>query len=144
MGKVERFEDLKVWQHSIEIGLKIYQLVDQIQVSKDFRAKDQLLGAAISISNNIAEGFEYNSNRQFVRYLGIAKGSAGELRSQLYLLLKAGKITIPDYETLYADLIQISSEIKGFIKYLNDFEARKKAKIKADQFSNLQIFQYFN
>lgn len=126
MAKVERFEDLQVWKHAVEIGLKIYQLVDQNQVSKDFRAKDQLIGAAISISNNIAEGFEYNSTRQFIRYLGIAKGSAGELRSQLFLMLKAEKITQSDYQILYADLIQISSEIKGFIKYLNDFENRKK------------------
>jgi four helix bundle protein len=126
MAKVERFEDLQVWRHAVEIGLKIYQLVDQNQVSKDFRAKDQLIGAAISISNNIAEGFEYNSTRQFIRYLGIAKGSAGELRSQLFLMLKAEKITQSDYQILYDDLIQISSEIKGFIKYLNDFEKRKK------------------
>jgi four helix bundle protein len=128
MAKVERFEDLQVWRHAVEIGLKIYQLVDQNQVSKDFRAKDQLIGAAISISNNIAEGFEYNSTRQFIRYLGIAKGSAGELRSQLFLMLKAEKITQSDYQILYDDLIQISSEIKGFIKYLNDFEKRKKGK----------------
>lgn len=127
MAKVERFEDLKVWQHAIEIGLKIYQLAEQIQVSKDFRSKNQLIGCAISISNNIAEGFEYNSNRQFVRYLAIAKGSAGELRSQLYLLLKAEKISQSDYEILYNDLIQISSEIKGFMKYLNEFEKRKKS-----------------
>lgn len=126
MAKVDRFEDLKIWQHAIEIGLKIYGLVDQNVVSKDFRAKDQLIGAAISISNNIAEGFEYNSNRQFIRYLGIAKGSAGELRSQLFLLLKAGKIEQSDYELLYSDLTQISSEIKGFMKYLNDFETKKK------------------
>ncbi len=127
MAKVERFEDLKVWQHAIEIGLKIYQLVDQIQVSKDFRSKNQLIGSAISISNNIAEGFEYNSNRQFVRYLAIAKGSAGELRSQLYLLVKAEKVTQSDYDILYNDLIQISSEIKGFMKYLNEFENKKKS-----------------
>ncbi len=105
MAKVERFEDLQVWKHAVEIGLKIYQLVVQNQVSRDFRAKDQLIGAAISISNNIAEGFEYNSTRQFIRYLGIAKGSAGELRSQLFLVLKADKITQSDYQILYVDLI---------------------------------------
>jgi four helix bundle protein len=56
-----------------------------------------LIGAAISISNNIAEGFKYNSNKQLIKYLGIAKGSAGELRSQLYLLQKAGKISLEVY-----------------------------------------------
>ena len=91
MSKVERFEDLKVWRHAIEIGLKIYRLVETNHLVKDYRAKDQLIGSAISISNNIAEGFEYNSNRQFIRFLAIAKGSAGELRSQLFLLLEAKK-----------------------------------------------------
>jgi len=128
MAKVNRFEDLKVWQHAIEIGLKIYLLVETNSLFKDYRAKDQLVGVAISISNNIAEGFEYNSNRQFRRYLAIAKGSAGELRSQLYLLHNAKKITSKEYELLYQELIQISSEIKGFIKYLNDFEKRKEIK----------------
>ena len=126
MGKVERFEDLNVWRHAIEIGLKIYRLVETNHLVKDYRAKDQLIGSAISISNNIAEGFEYNSNRQFLRFLAIAKGSAGELRSQLFLLLEAKKITNEEYEALYSELVQVSREIKGFIKYLSDFEKRKK------------------
>lgn len=61
MAKYERFEDLPVWQHAIEVGLKIYQLVDSEKLMKDYRAKDQFVGAAISISNNIAEGFELDS-----------------------------------------------------------------------------------
>lgn len=126
MPKVERFEDLKVWNHAIEIGLKIYRLVETNHLVKDYRAKDQLIGSAISISNNIAEGFEYNSNRQFIRFLAIAKGSAGELRSQLFLLLKAGKITNEEYEALYSELLQVSSELKGFINYLSDFEKKKR------------------
>lgn len=128
MAKVDRFEDLNVWKHAIEIGLKIYQLVESNHLVRDYRAKDQLIGAAISISNNIAEGFEYNSNRQFIKYLAIAKGSAGELRSQLFLLVKANKITEKEYEFLYQEMIQISSEIKGFIKYLKEFEQKKKGK----------------
>lgn len=126
MAKVDRFEDLKVWKDAIQIGLKIYQLVENDQLVRDYRAKDQLVGAAISISNNIAEGFEYNSNRQLIKYLGIAKGSAGELRSQLYLLQKAGKISLDVYEEFYSQLIEISSELKGFIKYLNEYEKMKK------------------
>ncbi len=122
MAKYERFEDLPVWKHAIEVGLKIYQLVDSEMLMKDYRAKDQFVGAAISISNNIAEGFEYNRNRQFVRFLEIAKGSAGELRSQLFLLFKAGKIEEGTYLTYYQDLIQLSGELKGLIKYLKGFE----------------------
>lgn len=126
MAKYERFEDLPVWQHSIEIGLRIYELVDSEKVLKDYRAKDQLVGAAISISNNIAEGFEYNRNKQFIRYLEIAKGSAGELRSQLFLMMKAGKIEREVYEFNYDDLVLFSSELKGLIKYLRDFEKKRR------------------
>ncbi|WP_223275954.1 four helix bundle protein [Algoriphagus aquimarinus] len=98
MAKYERFEDLPVWQHAIRIGVRIYQLVESEKLAKDYRAKDQLIGSAISVSNNIAEGFEYNRNRQFIRYLEISKGSAGELRSQLFLLLSAGKIDEQTYQ----------------------------------------------
>lgn len=126
MAKYERFEDLPVWQHAIRIGVKIYQLVESEKLGRDFRAKDQLIGSAISISNNIAKGFEYNRNRQFIRYLGISKGSAGELRSQLYLLLLAKKIEEPIYQEFYLDLVNLSSELKGLIKYLNEFENSKK------------------
>ncbi|GAB2484274.1 four helix bundle protein [Algoriphagus taiwanensis] len=126
MAKYERFEDLPVWQHAIEIGVRIYELVDSEKVLKDYRAKDQLVGAAISISNNIAEGFEYNRNKQFIRYLKIAKGSAGELRSQLFLMMRAGKIEKEVYEFNYNDLVLFSSEVKGLIKYLRDFEKNRK------------------
>ncbi|SDA76765.1 four helix bundle protein [Algoriphagus alkaliphilus] len=126
MAKYERFEDLPVWQHAIRIGVRIYGLVDSEKLAKDYRAKDQLVGSAISISNNIAEGFEYNRNRQFIRYLEIAKGSAGELRSQHFLLLSAGKIDEEIYQENYLDLVDFSSELKGFVKYLSEFEDRKK------------------
>lgn len=126
MAKYERFEDLPVWQHAIRIGVRIYQLVESEKLAKDYRAKDQLIGSAISVSNNIAEGFEYNRNRQFIRYLEISKGSAGELRSQLFLLLSAGKIDEQTYPEIYLELIDMSSELKGLIKYLNEFEDRKR------------------
>ncbi|RAI90169.1 four helix bundle protein [Algoriphagus yeomjeoni] len=126
MAKYERFEDLPVWQHAIRIGVGIYQLVESEKLAKDYRAKDQLIGSAISISNNIAEGFEYNRNRQFIRYLEISKGSAGELRSQLFLLLSVGKIDKGAYQAYYLDLVELSSELKGLIKYLNEFEDKKK------------------
>ncbi|MCE7055702.1 four helix bundle protein [Algoriphagus sp. AGSA1] len=88
MAKYERFEDLPVWRHAIKIGVRIYQLAESERLAKDYCAKDQLIGSAISISNNIAEGFKYNQNRQFIRFLEIAKGSAGELRSQLFCYSK--------------------------------------------------------
>ncbi|WP_248602804.1 four helix bundle protein [Algoriphagus marincola] len=119
---------MPIWQHALEIGVRIYKLVETEQLLKDYRAKDQLIGAAISISNNIAEGFEYNRNRQFIRYLEIAKGSAGELRSQLFLMMKAGKINQEIYDFNYKDLVLFSSAVKGLIKYLKEFEKNRKRK----------------
>jgi four helix bundle protein len=105
MTKHERFEDLPFQQHAIKIGVMIYKLVDSESLVSDYRVKNQLIGSAISISNNIAEGFEYNRNRQFIRYLEISKGSAGELRSQLFLLLSAVKITTETYQVHYMSLV---------------------------------------
>ncbi len=124
MGKISCFEDLEVWQHAAQIGITIYQLADREPLSKDYKSRDQLIGAGISISNNIAEGFEYNNNKVFIRFLGYAKGSAGEVRSQAFVLKKAGRITEDDYVDLRYDLLSISKEIKGFMNYLSEFEKK--------------------
>ncbi|GAB3646241.1 four helix bundle protein [Echinicola sediminis] len=124
MAKVERFEDLKIWQESIQLGVRIYALADKAPLAKDYRSRDQLIAAAISISNNIAEGFEYNSNRTFRKFLYYAKGSAGEVRSQLALLEKAERISTEEYESLKNELIILSSRIKAFINYLDNYEKK--------------------
>lgn len=80
--------------------------------------RDQVIRSSLSISNNIAEGFEHNSDPMFVKYLKIAKGSAGELRSQLYFLHKAGLITKEEFELLYPRVVENSSKIKTPINYL--------------------------
>jgi len=119
---------MKVWKDSVSIAVKIYKLCTQRQLSSDFGAKDQLRRAAVSISNNIAEGFEYNNNKEFVKYLRYSKGSAGELRSNLYILREAEVIGSADYEGLKIELMNISREIEGFIKYLKTFERNKEQK----------------
>jgi four helix bundle protein len=73
----------------VKIGVQIYKLTESGKLKNDFSAKDQLRRAAISISNNIAEGFEYNNNRSFLKFLLYSKGSAGELRSQLYVFKRS-------------------------------------------------------
>ncbi|MBK5280328.1 MAG: four helix bundle protein, partial [Bacteroidia bacterium] len=80
---------------------------------------------AISISNNIAEGFEYNSNKAFLRFLLYAKGSAGELRSELFVLREAEMINKEIFHELQDDLIKLSRNIQGFRKYLKGFESKK-------------------
>lgn len=113
------FEELVIWQKAIEIGEVIYHLADEDPLNKDYKSRDQLIGAAISISNNIAEGFEYNNKVQFRKFLFYAKGSAGELRSQLALLVKVGRVKKDKYEILHQELIQLSAQIKSLINYLS-------------------------
>lgn len=88
--------------------------------------KDQIRRAAMSISDNIAEGFEYESNIQFVRFLKYSKGSAGELRNKLYVLQKADFMDEVFYVTMHKRLIDLSKSISGFIKYLKEFEKKKE------------------
>ncbi len=83
-NKITSFEDLIIWLKAQELAVKIYTLADTNKfISKDYSLKDQLKRAAISISDNIAEGFEYNNNPDFHRYLRISKGSCGEIRNKI-------------------------------------------------------------
>lgn len=125
MAKIERFEDLDIWREAVLIGVDIYNLTSKGRLEKDYSSKDQLRRAAISISNNIAEGFEYNNNRVFAKFLGYAKASAGELRSNLFVLKEAQVVTESDHEYLKDKLMSTSKNISGFIKYLRSFEANK-------------------
>jgi four helix bundle protein len=118
VAKIERFEDLEVWQKAATIGINVYILSEKGKLKNDFGAKDQIGRAASSISNNIAEGFEYNNNKDFIKFLRYAKGSSGELRSQLFILYKSDFIASEDYQSLYPELILVSKQIGGFIKYL--------------------------
>jgi four helix bundle protein len=125
MAKIERFEDLQIWKEAIAIAVAIYKLTSTGKLEKDFSSKDQLRRASISISNNIAEGFEYNSNKSFCRFLNYAKGSAGELRSNLFVLKEAGLVPEEDFNKLYAELENVSKNIKGFMNYLKEYELKK-------------------
>jgi four helix bundle protein len=126
MARIERFEDLEIWKEAVAIGLDIYGITSRGKLERDYSSKDQLRRAAISVPNNIAEGFEYNNNNVFMRFLGYAKGSAGELRSNLFVLKEAGIVPQDDYERLHNKLITASKSIKGFINYLDDYESKKK------------------
>src|SRR5688572_23155792 len=126
MATVQKFEELTIWRDAVSVGVDIYDLTSKGKLEKDFSSKDQLRRAAISISNNIAEGFEYNNNKVFMRFLHYAKGSAGELRSNLTVLKEARVIAIDDGERLQSKVTMVSQNISGFIKYLRTFESNKK------------------
>ena len=128
MAKIESFEDMDIWKEAVKIAVKIYKITSDGKLEKDFRAKDQLRAASISISNNIAEGFEYNSNKAFLRFLIYSKGSAGELRSMLFVLKEAGMISTEIFQELYDDVKRLSKNIQGFRKYLKDYETKKNTK----------------
>jgi four helix bundle protein len=91
--------------------------------SKDYRFCSQIQSAAVSIMSNIAEGFESQSNKTFIRYLYQAKGSAGEVRSQLYVALDQGYVTTAQFEKLYQKAVSTSRLIAGFIAYLKGLES---------------------
>lgn len=82
---IKQFEDLKVWQSSREFVKSIYKLTSKTKFKNDYGFKDQIQRASVSIINNIAEGFERDNNKEFIRFLTFSKGSAGEVRSLLYV-----------------------------------------------------------
>jgi len=85
MPTITRFEDIEAWQAARELTKLIYVFTDELKFARDFGLKDQIRRASVSIMSNIAEGFESQTQAQFIRYIGIAKASAGEVRSQLYI-----------------------------------------------------------
>ena len=84
MAKFTRFEDMVIWQDGRELVRRIYAITNEGLFSKDWGLKDQIQRAAVSICSNIAEGYERSGNKEFAKFLWIAKGSAGEVSSQLY------------------------------------------------------------
>lgn len=100
VGKVTCFEDLIIWQKAIEFAREIYLITERKELKTDFGFKSQLRNAAVSISNNIAEGFERRSRTEYLNYLNIAKGSAGESRSMLYLARDLGVIDDIEHDRL--------------------------------------------
>ena len=120
MGNLSRFEEIKSWQRARSFNKRVYEITDNQNFKKDFDLIRQIRRASISISSNIAEGFERNTDKEFIYFLFIAKASAGEVRSQLYLALDLNYITTLEFEELYKEVSDISKLISGFIKYLND------------------------
>lgn len=118
MGKIQRFEDLEIWQNAMEITMSIYKLASNGKLSKDFGLKDQITRAAISISNNISEGFEYDNHKDFIKFLRYAKGSTGEVRNMVTFLFRIGFIKEDYHQKLSNELVILSKQLYAFINYL--------------------------
>ncbi len=100
MNKVECFEDLFVWRKAVEFAKEIYLLTERKGLKSDFGLKNQMRDAAVSISTNIAEGFERRSRKEYLNFLNIAKGSSGEVRSLLYVACEVGYIDLNEQRSL--------------------------------------------
>ena len=119
MAKVDRFEDLEVWKNARILAKLIYTLAQKGALSKDFGLRDQMQRASVSILSNIAEGFESQTQNMFAEYLGRAKGSAGELRAQLYLSLDLEYITENEFNEATELVTLCSKQLTRFIQYLH-------------------------
>jgi four helix bundle protein len=117
MAKIERFEDIEAWQDARLLVRDIYGVTAEGRFSRDFGLRDQIRRAAISTMSNIAEGFERGSDKDFTRFLYMAKASAGEVRSQLYVAIDLGYLEQQRAGEII-DLVQaVSRRISGFIRY---------------------------
>lgn len=118
MGKFASFEEITSWQKSRIFNKRVYLITEEVTFKNDFDFVRQIRRASLSISSNIAEGFERNTDKEFMHFLFIAKASAGEVRSQLYLAFDLNYITKEIFEELLNEVSEISKLIAGFIKYL--------------------------
>ncbi len=109
------FEDLEVWKRGCRIAVRIYEILKDC---RDYGLKDQMTRAAVSIASNISEGAERNSVAEYIRFLHIAKGSAAELRTQVYIAQKIGVLTIEVQQELVNELKQISAMLQSLVKSL--------------------------
>jgi len=112
------FQELPIWQESVRLAAQIYRYFESTELKRDFRMRDQVRAAAVSVVSNIAEGFEYRNDKQFVRYLTYSKGSLGEMLSQLYILYEAELIPEKDFRYFEEKSLELGRKIGGFIKYL--------------------------
>ena len=127
MSNVARFEDLRVWQRSRALNKEIYEISSRGKFARDYALRDQIRRASISISSNIAEGHERGGNKEYLNFLFIAKASAGEVRSQLWLAMDLGYVDKSAFERLNAMVVEISQMIYRLIMYLrgSDFSGSK-------------------
>lgn len=113
--KIQKFEDMIAWQKSRELNILIYKTFSGC---KDFSFKNQIERASVSVMNNIAEGFERQTNKEFKNFLYISKGSCGEVRSMISLALALNYINKSNYDKLSLSCVEISKILSGFIKTL--------------------------
>jgi four helix bundle protein len=126
MPKIEKFEDIGVWKIARELVNDVYKFTQTVPFSRDWGLKDQLQRASVSIMSNIAEGYERGSNKEFIRFLFIAKASAGEVRSLSYVAYDQKYLDEKVFSNLSSKASVISRQIKGFIVYLQKSNIKQR------------------
>ncbi|MBU0630607.1 MAG: four helix bundle protein [Candidatus Margulisbacteria bacterium] len=116
--KIDKFEDIKAWHEARELTKSIYALTSKGNFDKDFRLKDQIRSAAASIMANIAEGFDAQSDLEFIKFLIYSRRSASEVQSHLYVALDQAYLSEEYFRKLSDDIVKIKNLIYGFIRYL--------------------------
>lgn len=118
MASFTNFEEIDAWKVSRELTRQIYEITSRGPFSKDFGLRDQIRRAVVSVMANIAEGYERNGRGEFVQFLAVAKGSAGEVRSHLYVALDQGYISELAFKELSGLAVRVSRMISGLMDYL--------------------------
>ena len=122
MATIQRFEDIEAWKKARILNREVHRATRGDRFSRDFKLCAQIRDAAVSVMSNIAEGFERDGNGEFRQFLYIAKGSVGEVRSQLYAALDDEYIDQQTFDRLTELAMEVSRILKGFIKYLERTE----------------------
>ncbi len=119
MGKFNSIEEINIWKEGINLAELVYSIIRKNKLFlNDFGLRDQIQRSVVSISSNIAEGFERESNQEFIRYLYIAKGSCGELRTQILIASRLHYLTETDFNIINNMAMKISGMIMNLIKSL--------------------------
>ena len=116
--KIEQFEEIEAWKEARKLVNRVYGVCSVNEFKKDYSLVDQIRRAAISVMANIAEGFARKGNKEFIQFLFIAKSSAAELQSHLYVALDQKYINEDTFGELYQDADKIQRQLSNFIKYL--------------------------
>jgi len=126
--RIDRFEDIEAWQLARELTRTVYGLAKKTKFARDFGLKGQIQNAAGSSMHNIAEGFDSETNPEFIRFLRYAKRSCTEVQSELYVALDQQYITKTEFQDVYDHAGRTRAVIRGFIKYLQTYQQNQRNK----------------